>query len=275
MQTKPNNQSNSILESLTTTSAETIAESINATIIAPALNLGIAGLKFSIGKSESLELSSDITDFFLEDNTSVQQHISNKPKRLTLTGEIHEISLLSSDNSFAGELQSVTEKMTVVTALLPAISASYQSLRNIISDSSSGISSNSVNSDNINSAINLYSLYKNVLSLNTEQGRITQFITAIHNSKIGIGIDTRVGYFTDMYIESARISARDNTSQISDVEITVKQLRFSNTQIVAFDPTQYASKVQKQQNPNNLVGKSNATPVSDTRRSIIKDLWTQ
>jgi hypothetical protein len=279
----PSESTNYTLGTESGTDLQNIKDAINATVIAPVLNLGLAGLKFSIRKNETINFSSDITEHYLENNTPVAQHITNKPISITLTGELHELVILTQTDSSTGILQNVTEKLTTISALAPQISQTDQNIRNAIEIStmpiefgSSGQQSSLITSSATQAATNLYSLYKNLLSLGTTQGKITQFIKSLWQAKIGLGIDTRLGYYDKMYIESVRISARDNTRQISDIEITLKELRFASIDMVVFDNTAYQGRVNAQKQEEQPVGKVNTPPTSRGIFNIlIKDNWTK
>lgn len=52
---------------------------------------GLGGFLFDIDLNEIVELQSEITDYFVENNTSVQDHIALKPETVTLHGLIAEL----------------------------------------------------------------------------------------------------------------------------------------------------------------------------------------
>jgi len=270
-----NNKSNQILNKIDGLEAQDVTNSINATVIAPALNLGLAGLKFSIPKSHILHASSEITNHFLANGTPVQQHIANNPITITLTGEIHELTILDLANSKTGILQNVTEKLTTIAALAPAISSTYSNARKAIAAGTVGNATNAdIASNSVNASTNLYSLYKNMLSLSTNQGKTAQFILALRDGKVGLGIDTsRFGYFTDMYIDDFRFIGRDNTEQISDIEVILKKLRFTSTQLVPFDKTAYQGRLAMQAQDTQNVGKGNSAATTENKQSLLREGW--
>ena len=70
-----------------------------------------------------------------------------------------------------------------------------------------------------------------------------------------------------MYIDNVRITARDNTVQVSDVEVSLKQLRFASIQIVPFDKTAYQGRLAQQKQKQVNIGKGATTPTPDNVRS--------
>ncbi len=250
--------------------AQNVTDFINATVIAPILNLGLSGLKFSIRKTETINVSSDITDHYLESNTPVQQHISNKPLKITLTGEIHELTITNLSNSSTGVLQNLTEKLVAIAALAPLISSTTKNIMKAIDIGSVGnTTAGDIISNSIQAGTDLYSLYKNLLSLSTNQGKITQFILGLWKGKIGLGVDTRLGYYTSMYIENVRITAREGTTQVADIEVSLKQLRFASTQKVPFDNTAYQARLDQQKQDENDLGKGTSPPTSQEDKDSI------
>lgn len=53
---------------------------------------GIAGFLFDIRQEETIELNSDITDHYVEDNTAIQDQVALKPEMITLRGLVAELS---------------------------------------------------------------------------------------------------------------------------------------------------------------------------------------
>lgn len=53
---------------------------------------GIAGFLFDIPEDDEIQLRSDVTDHFLEDNTAVADQIALKPEEITLRGLVAEIA---------------------------------------------------------------------------------------------------------------------------------------------------------------------------------------
>ena len=66
--------------------ADTTSELVGKYVVSPVVNLGIGGLAFDIFEEHKVELQSDITDHYVEDNTAIQDQIANRPLKFTLRG---------------------------------------------------------------------------------------------------------------------------------------------------------------------------------------------
>ena len=87
------------------------------------LPLGVAGFLFDIEGEDVFELRSDITDHYIEDNTTVQDQWGRLPERITLNGYVGElVGYLSNPNP------PVTQKgvkLPLHAALMPSIALGF------------------------------------------------------------------------------------------------------------------------------------------------------
>jgi uncharacterized Fe-S center protein len=60
-------------------------------IVKPEDFKGIAGFVFDVITLDSIELSSDITDHYIEDNTAINDHIALKPEIIRVEGLVGEL----------------------------------------------------------------------------------------------------------------------------------------------------------------------------------------
>ena len=100
-----------------------IQTALKTYFVAPHNDFGLGGYVFTLQGEDTATLSSDITDHYTEDNKAVQDHIAIKPKRITLRGYVGELIYNASGQS-PTILQTVTQKLTQLSAFLPALSAS-------------------------------------------------------------------------------------------------------------------------------------------------------
>ena len=63
--------------------AQLLIDSLKQYVVTPLNAFGVGGFVFDSEGDTTVNLSADITDHYLEDNTSVQDHIAIKPKRVT------------------------------------------------------------------------------------------------------------------------------------------------------------------------------------------------
>ena len=74
-----------------------------ALVTSPALPRGIGGLLLDIIEEDAIELSSDITDHYTENNTSIQDHVALRPETVTLHGIVSELAVLRDGSDAAQE----------------------------------------------------------------------------------------------------------------------------------------------------------------------------
>ena len=60
---------------------------IGEAIVEFASQTGIAGFKFNLPKREQVKMQSDITDYYTDLNSPVQDHIARKPIEITMNGK--------------------------------------------------------------------------------------------------------------------------------------------------------------------------------------------
>jgi len=252
--------------------AKNISEDIIANVVVPAINLGIAGFKIPILQNETIALSSNITDLYLENNSSIVQHISNKPMQITLVGYVGE-TIFRIGNTNTGIVQSGTEKLTVAGSLLPSLSNAEQAVRDTIQAATAGGGTYEVLTNTLTATENLYALYQNALNATTEQGRVFQFFKALWSSKALISVDTRFGFYQNMAIENLRFSGLEKTADASQIEVTLKQINFASSQLVPFDVAQYESKSGIQNQGVKTSGTNNTQSVSTQEVSFLKSLF--
>ena len=92
---------------------------INNFVVSPVVNLGIAGFQFDIFEEHKSELQAEITDHFVEDNSTRQDHIAIKPERFTLRGFVGELVETKSDPK--SEVTELAEKLTIINDYIPTI----------------------------------------------------------------------------------------------------------------------------------------------------------
>jgi len=72
-------------------SAEFTNELLNKFVVKTASSFGISGFVFDIREDENITLKADITDHFVEDNSTIQDHISLKPIKISLRGFVGDL----------------------------------------------------------------------------------------------------------------------------------------------------------------------------------------
>lgn len=206
------------------------------------------GLLFQYEGEQSVQLQSDITDHYSEDNKALQNQIALRPVVYTTHGFIGELT--NTPPAVLKSLKEASEKISVVSAYVPVISetaviayntafAAYQLAANI--------------SRNAVAAWNTISGNEGTpLNQNKQQNMFQQFFGYWQNRTL-FTVQTPWALFKNMAIQNLRAVQNEETNMISDFEITWKQMRFAET-LTSLDFSRGVN--QSTYNTNNMSGRT-------------------
>lgn len=180
-------------------------------------------------------IESDITDHYIEDNSSIQDQIALKPVIITTQGFIGELNDVP-PNKFFQAAQLVAQKLTVLGAYTPALSTTaliaynealfaYQTVQNAANAAQSAWSSVSGSGSSGTSVIG-----GNGVTNEPNQSKQQQYYQLLYGywlNRTLFTVQTPWAIFTDMAIKSIRAIQAADTVMISDFEVTFKQIRFA------------------------------------------------
>jgi len=243
--------------------ADTTNNLINRFVVSPVVNLGIAGFDFDIFDEHKSEQNADITDHFVEDNSTIQDHIAIKPLKFTLRGFVGELVNKRADPK--SEVAELAEKLTIINSYIPVITAAARQLQSRIEDNKLS------NVDEVESAVgtgvDLFQAYKAINPASMKQAKAYNFFSALFNAKQLVAVDTPFGFFSDMAIENI-VSIQGDNAYISDFAITLKGFRTVSTKLVDFDEKKAQGRVANQKAE---VADKGITKGIEKNVSVIKD----
>lgn len=198
-------------------------------LVGVAGTVGIAGFVFDIAEEESVDLSSVITDHYVETGSPVQDHIAFRPERVTVRGLVGEYKDIVTNKK--SKLEKITQKLVTLASYLPPLSSAASSVYENL---------NTINKDNavknlVNLGEDLFSAYRNINIPQNEQQKAYIYFEALRNARVTFTIQTPFRYYTDMAIESMRVVQSGATKDQSDFSITFKKIRFIDTEIRRID----------------------------------------
>lgn len=210
--------------------ADIIANSFNKYIVSPLNAFGIGGFVFDVEGETSVTLTTEITDHFVEDGTTIQDHIAVKPKRVTLKNYVGELTYKQYGKSSASEfIEKAVQKLTTVSAYLPKITdMAKQVWENKGSlESLSGVSGliNNAELGSINKVSDLYASVKNMVGPQTKQAQAYMFFKAMMEGKILTSVQTPFEFMSNMAIESITAVQEEGSKYISSFSVTLKEIR--------------------------------------------------
>ena len=191
---------------------------------------------FDIKREYKYNLSSDITDHYVEDNVAIQDHIGLKPIILEVTGSIAEVNLYEEDRKVEGtfgqdnqfnSLDSFLYRMGSLTSFAPNIINQAADIYNTANFVYSTVNK-MVNFDKRGTSRSGYDYtekYNEEVIKATRQCDWVKWFTTQWWNRASFTIVTPYGVLTDMYIMDLSASQPENTRYVTNLNIKFKQIR--------------------------------------------------
>lgn len=198
---------------------------------------GYAGLYFDVILEHSISLQNQITDNYIENNTAIQDHIAQSPTVVSLRGLSGEVVYTPptkaldwtyskvntsiqkiANRSNMANTNILTDKLTVIPALLPPVDNITQIAKNAV--------------QYVEASVNRYTkIIKNFTSDTIKQTRLQQIyndLSDLRAANVLFIVETPYTAFADMAIQSITLR-QGNENYITDVEMTLKQINYATT----------------------------------------------
>jgi hypothetical protein len=187
---------------------------------------GIAGFLFDVVEDDSSDLESDITDYFIEDNSSIQDHIALKPETVSISGRVAEL------------VQAVvTTKPTVqrgnplplVPGLNPTLTPQAEQTEVAVQEQTAQ------DKAAITSTDSLWGYYKArspQQSNQTKQSYIYGYFYQLWKGRQLCTVETPWGFFTNMAIQSISATQGAETRTVSAFTISFKKIRTATSVVI-------------------------------------------
>lgn len=198
-------------------------------------------LIFSTIESHNLNIQSNITDYWLEDHTAIQESIGLQPIQISLTGLVGEIEYTDGSSwgdNLIGKLNqlsreklgyTLTDKLSAIGSLVPQMDNYTQLAKNALSQVENVYK-------NVKGKINKFFGNKTEL----RQTQRAKWLYDVWQTKTALKVTTPFGTFRNMYILSAPM-VQEQTNTVSKISVTLKQLRFAMGEIDAEETVVKAS----------------------------------
>jgi hypothetical protein len=231
--------------------------------------------KFDYYGDQSIELRSDITDHFIEDNTSLQDHIALPPELIRGHGFVAELKDFIPDAP--AFLKQARDKLTTISAYTPQISITaliayntavqvYQVAKlatsalvsrwgSLAGNKTTTIGS-AVFSDNLN-----------------EQQKAFQKFYGYYKKRVLFKVQTPWAIFEHCAIESLKFTQGADSVSLSDVEVVFKPIRFAETLVSDLNGNIVGGEiVSADSDPVTGLGASTGLETSETPSSLLGGL---
>lgn len=205
----------------------------------------IGGFIFDYENDTDVRLSSNITDHYVEDNTAIQDHIALAPVRLTLRGFISELTQNNQPPSgYTNFIQAVTNKLSIVPAYLGDFSEQATSkIQKVLSDAQGLVNSVDFAVSRIN---NIAGLFNKAAPGGTKQAEAYQKLESLWKQKILFSVETPFKIYDNMAIETLSFIQNEVTNMVSDISITLKEMRFASVEFTKFNEVLYGGRRAQQ-----------------------------
>lgn len=206
---------------------------------------GISGFIFDVPDQDSITVDWDITDHFTESNSFLNDNKIKKPIIITLSGFVGELVHRSPDG-VEGALQELSNRLETVEAYLGDLTpGAVQQRQRVIQQAQSAASA--IN-QTLDKAQNIIGFFEGEGPEESAQQKAFRELNALGEEVI-VTVQTPWEFYESMTIQSIAVTQDGNTNDISDISVTLKEIRISETKIVNFDQNQFPIREEVQSSP--------------------------
>lgn len=231
------------------------------TLLAPKGLKGIAGFLFDVPDRDSINIDWDITDHFTESNSFLNDHKVKKPIIITLSGFIGEL-VFRAPEGIEGALQEISNRLETVEAYAgDQTPGAVQEAQREVQQAQRTVSAINQSLDKVQNIIGFFD--GDEPEVTAQQKAFIQ-LNALGDQVI-LSVQTPWQYFDDMTIQSVGFTQDRETNQMTDISVTLKQIRISDTKTVDFDKNQFPIREEVQSAPEedqgNIIGQEENSSV--------------
>lgn len=206
---------------------QNLTDDVNKYLVTPMNQFGLGGFVFDVEGETSVNLTAEITDHYLEDNTTIQDHIAIKPDKVVLKSYVGEL-VYYDDEEGDSFVETATRKLTTLVSYAPILSQGAQQL--FAQKTSGDVLSlenfkENVTSLTINRAVDYWAFVKNLVGQQSRQQQAYVYFKSLMKGKYLLAVQTPFEYMTNMAIESIVARQDENEKYVSDFSITLKKIR--------------------------------------------------
>lgn len=212
---------------------------------------GIAGFVFDINDETRIDLKAQITDHFIEDNTTIQDHIAINPEIITLRGFVGEVVFAPTgvvnnigDLAVSAFAEFVDKKLTNVAAFLPQFNES------VVQDATNSVNADIQATNDITEAANRL---ENIVEIalrstvaDSRQQRAYMILKSLWRTRQIFTVQTPYEYFRTCAIQSIAVMQDAETNTITDFTVTLKKLNFTELSFVALNDQEFSGRTAQQ-----------------------------
>jgi len=207
-----------------------VKDAFSKYIVRPINAFGLGGFVFDVEGDSSAVLSADITDHYTENNSSIQDHIALRPKRVTLSTYVGEL-VHRRDGSTDTFAQKLSRKLNVVNSYLPQFTSGMQQAFELSNKNREEITFDSA----LRNAADIWGVVKNLNPPVPRQQQAYMYFKALFETKQLVALQTPFEYMTNMAIENLVSTQSEETNTVTNFSITLKEIRRVSVKNEAFE----------------------------------------
>lgn len=230
---------------------------------------GIAGFLFDIQKQDEVELNSDITDHYIENNTAIQDHIALAPEVVRLRGVVAELVYRPPASN---QTTKATNPLPLVAELTPEFTPGARELlasaQQLVRDAARSATAST----------SLYNLYRNRAQTQPRQTRQSSaflYFRSLWASRELFTVETPWGYFTNMAITSMLAVQDEETKYATDFSISFKKIRVARDVTVELGQLAGRNAPQKGASQPTQNGNAGLQPATQQQEASWIYSWTR
>lgn len=180
---------------------------------------GIAGFVLDVTQDDGVELESNITDYYVEENTPVQDQIALQPEVVTVTGKVAELVLAAVTPQ---RVVTRANPLPLIPGLLPQLAPGAQAAQTATLVAASNTEAA------VESAQTLYGYYQSRAPQQpnqTKQSMVFGYFYQLWLGRQRMLVETPYGFFTNMAIQSISAKQGPENRVVTDFSITFKKIR--------------------------------------------------
>lgn len=224
-------------------------KTINEYYFKPNIDVGIGSVKLDVIGEQTLSLSSDSTDNYVESNIAYQDQISLKPIVYTVKGEVGELVYYKKE-----EIDLITgvvnKKLSFISSFSPSVSKQAGQVIHPLMQASAAI----YRMDDVLNKLNR-------LTENKQQSAYLALI-ALRNNRVPISITTPWTDLPSFRISDIQLTQPSETKDKTLIFITLKEFRTTDLSMVPFRAKEYQNRLEDQKAPVVEQGQTQGVPTS-------------
>ena len=185
---------------------------------------GIGGFLFDIPGDDEIRLRSQVTNYFLENNKSVQDNVAVEPATMTLRGLVAELSLGIPLNP---PVQTSADALPILPAMTPP-QTPQQNQNSMLAAFQAAVAKASAQgqAEADGTSQSLYQYFGNPAGV-TKQTSAFLYFRELQTGQQLVSVETPWGIFPQCAIIEVRVMQDARSKYVSDFTVTFQEMRFS------------------------------------------------